>query len=248
MAGIVSITGGHGTHSSVTVYGNGTVVGGNGDDTVTITGKGYITIGDGKDVLTLGKGGQVSQTGAHGHDSIYTGATGSDTIFAQGTAIVSGPQGSFYEYGYATVSGGQLDIDYKDGVVTKTAVSGNQTLLGGLVPTELVGGSGNSFLNGGFGGPDTFIGGTGHTTMTGGDGSNLFEFLKQGSGGTTVITNFTYGQDQLYLEGKSLSYLQQNGDVSVSGGNTTITLDGGKTSIELQGVTSLRPWDVTTHK
>jgi len=97
-------------------------------------------------------------------------------------------------------------------------------------------------------GPDTFIGGSGMETMTGGANHNVFEFLASEAGGHHVITNFIGGQDQLYLEGYSLSYLQQHHDIRISGGNTYISLDGGKTTIELQGVTKLDSSDITKHK
>ena len=72
--------------------------------------------------------------------------------------------------------------------------------------------------------------------------------MKSAQGGQHVIQNFVSGQDQLYIEGHSLSWLQSHHDISTSGGNTYISIDGGKTTIELQGVTSLNPSDVTTHK
>ncbi|HWW19398.1 MAG TPA: hypothetical protein VNZ06_01220, partial [Steroidobacteraceae bacterium] len=82
----------------------------------------------------------------------------------------------------------------------------------------------------------------------GGAGANVFEFLADQHGGQHVITNFVSGQDKLYLEGYSLSYLQQHGEVSSHGGNTYISLDSGKTTIELKGVSSLHSSDITTHK
>jgi hypothetical protein len=82
----------------------------------------------------------------------------------------------------------------------------------------------------------------------GGSGQDLFEVDRTRQGGDHVIQNFVSGQDQLYLEGHSLAYLQHQGDISVSGGNTYISLDGGNTTIELVGVTSLKGTDITTHK
>jgi Ca2+-binding RTX toxin-like protein len=102
----------------------------------------------------------------------------------------------------------------------------------------MVGGKGN----------DTFVGGTGHETMFGGKGHDLFEFLKADQGGHALIKDFVSGQDKLYLEGHTLSYLEKHGDISTHGGNTFISLDGGKTTIELQGVTQLKASDVTTNK
>ena len=84
--------------------------------------------------------------------------------------------------------------------------------------------------------------------MRGGLGHDVFSFLASQHGGQHLITDFTHGQDQLYLEGKSLSYLQSHGDITHSGGNTFISLDGGQTTVELKGITSLTSSDVTTHK
>jgi Ca2+-binding RTX toxin-like protein len=118
------------------------------------------------------------------------------------------------------------------------------TLLGSAAPTEFVGGSGSTSMVGGKGG-DTFVGGTGHETMVGGAGKDLFEFFSADKGGHAVIKDFVSGQDHLYLEGHTLSYLEKQGDISSHGGNTYITLDGGKTTIELQGITSLKSSDIT---
>jgi Ca2+-binding RTX toxin-like protein len=264
VAGITSISGGSGTHQSVTVFGNGSVSAGNGNDTIAITGSGNITVGSGNDFLSIANGGLISQSGASGHDTINF-SSGNDTVYEQGTASVSGVLGLF---GSATVSGGELVVGAGTLPLAVTAVSGNVTMTGGLFPNEMIGGTGATTMRGGFSsdtfvggvgpnsstymqgglGPDTFIGGSGPETMVGGLSRNLFEFLPTAAGGKTVITNFVSGHDQLYLEGNSLSYLVSQGDVVTTGHNTTITLDGGKTTIELQGVTNLKISDVTTHK
>jgi Ca2+-binding RTX toxin-like protein len=186
--------------------------------------------------------GKVTETGASGHDTINLGF-GNDTVYAAGNAAIHG------EFGSASVSGGGVTFT-NSGYGTHTmgtAVSGNVTLIGGEYLNQFVGGSGSTVMKGGLG-PDTFVGGSGHDTMTGGTSSNLFEFLSTASGGQHVITNFVAGQDQLYLEGQSLSYLQSHNDISVSHGNTFISLDGGSTTIELKGFTGLTSSNVTIHK
>jgi len=120
---------------------------------------------------------------------------------------------------------------------------GHTVMIGGARSNEFIGGAGTTVMKGGTGN-DTFVGGSGYDTMTGGAGRNLFEFIQSAAGGQHVITNFVSGQDQLYLEGYSLSYLQSHHDITVSGGNTYISLDGGKTTVELQGITSLKGTDV----
>lgn len=227
----------------ITVFGKGSLIVGGGNDTIDITGRGHMTVGGGNDLLTLGGGGTINEFGYSGNDTITLGAA-NDTINVQGMATVAGAWGG---YGSATVSGGELDVSYKNSTLISHAVSGSQTLLGGSVPTEFVAGSGFTSMMGGSA-ADTFIGGTGIDTMTGGSGTNLFEFDNASKGGMTLITNFVSGQDTLYLDGHSLSYLQSKGDITSSGGNTFISLNHGNTTIELQGVTSLNSTDVTTHK
>jgi Ca2+-binding RTX toxin-like protein len=241
MPGVTSIAGGG--DQLVTVFGKGSVIVGGGNDTVNITGHGHMTVGGGNDWLTLGGGGSITELGWSGADTITLGA-GNDTINVQGMATISGAWG---QYGSATLSGGELDVSTHGSKIEAYAVSGSATLLGGILPTEFVAGSGFTSMMGGSA-ADTFIGGSGSDTMTGGTSTNVFEFDHASKGGATLITNFVSGEDTLYLEGHSLSFLQSKGDITSSGGNTFISLNGGHTTIELQGVTSLNSSDVTTHK
>jgi Ca2+-binding RTX toxin-like protein len=244
MAGTyVSIPGSH--NFDITVYGKGTVISGSGNDKIAITDKGKIVVGAGNDTLSLLKGGLISQLGAAGRDTIHIGS-GTSTIFEQGHATVAGLHHSD-AFGSATIFGGELKVTESHSVTQDIAVSGKMTLLGSAAPTEFVGGKGSTSMVGG-NGNDTFIGGTGHETMVGGKGHDLFEFLGADKGGHALIKDFVSGQDQLYLEGHTLSYLEKHGDISTHGGNTFISLDGGKTTIELQGVTHLKASDITTNK
>jgi Ca2+-binding RTX toxin-like protein len=228
----------------ITVFGKGTVIAGGGNDRIVIEGKNSkIVAGAGHDTLSLHAGGTISQLGSAGRDTIHIG-TGTTTIYEQGHATVTGPYtgGAF---GSATIFGGVLKVIESAGVNKDIAVSGKMTLVGSSAPTEFVGGTGSTSMVGGTG-KDTFIGGTGHETMVGGTGKDLFEFLSADKGGHAIIKDFVSGQDQLYLEGHSLSYLEKHGDISTHGGNTYISLDGGKTTIELQGFTGLKGTDITT--
>jgi len=288
MGTYVSISGGDA--ANVRIYGNGTVIAGNGNDSIRIDGSGAITVGAGNDHITLQGSGSIFQHGAGGHDTINLGH-GADTITEAGHATVYGAFGS------ATITGGTVEFlhqgkdgkiddgskhhkDHKDHKDKKNdngsskhndhdddrvqphhtqsgtashpfyeaiVSSGNATLVGGAHCTQFVGGTGNVVMQGGTGN-DTFVGGSGHTTMTGGTAHNVFEFTSDGKGGTDLVTNFVSGHDKLYLEGQSLKYLQSQGDVTVSHGNTYISLDGGKTIVELKGITNLNSNDVTTHK
>jgi Ca2+-binding RTX toxin-like protein len=257
----------------VTVYGRGTVIAGNGNDSIDITGKGRIIVGSGHDTLTLGDGGQIWQFGASGVDTISLGGKGA-TLYEQGQATVSGAfgqatiSGGVLDIGVHSGDGehhGDDDGRHHDGdherhhddahlsythaqsgsVYKEIAVSGHLTLQGGAANAEFVGGSGWTVMQGGTGN-DTFVGGSGHDTMIGGSGHDIFQFHEGQAGGQHVIQNFVSGQDQLYVEGHSLAYLQSQHDISTSGGNTFITIDGGKTTIELQGVTSLKASDITS--
>jgi len=249
------ITVGGGNHN-VNIYGNGTVIAGDGNDTIWVHENGVIVAGNGNDSITLGAGnitmgsgkdtigligdGSITQTGTSGHDTIALGL-GNDTLFETGQATVLGAFGS------ASIDGGIVSFVNSGSTHTETALSGNVTLIGGDFGTQFIGGNGTTLMEGGLG-PDTFVGGSGHDTMIGGHGHNVFEFLASEAGGQHVITNFVGGQDQLYLEGQSLSYLQAHHDITVSGGNTYISLDGGKTTLVLKGITHLTSSDITTNK
>jgi Ca2+-binding RTX toxin-like protein len=252
MAGtFVSVPGSH--NFDITVFGKGTVISGSGNDQIAITDRGKIVVGAGHDTLSLLKGGQISQFGAAGRDTIAIGP-GKTTIVEQGHATVSGAHGNG-AFGQATIFGGQLQVSQlhsgigkiSEDVTREVAVSGRMTLVGSSAATEFVGGTGSTSMVGGKG-DDTFIGGSGHETMVGGRGTDLFEFLKADQGGHALIKHFVSGHDQLYLEGRTLAYLEKHGDISTHGGNTFISLDGGKTTIELEGVTHLKASDITTNK
>jgi Ca2+-binding RTX toxin-like protein len=239
----ISVPGSH--KVDITVYGKGTVIAGGGNDKIAITDVGKIVVGAGRDTLSLYKGGTLSQLGGAGRDTIHIG-TGNTTIYEQGHATVTGPYSSG-AFGSATIFGGELKVTVSHGATTETAVSGKMTLLGSAAPTEFIGGHGSASLTSMVGGKgaDTFIGGAGHDTMTGGKGADLFEFTSAEKGGHHLITDFVSGQDQLYLEGHTLSYLEKHGDISAHGGNSYISLDGGKTTIELENVTHLKGSDIT---
>jgi len=250
MGTFVSIPGG--CDQNVHVYGNGTVIAGDGNDSIRIDGGyGAITVGAGNDHITLQGSGTIFQYGAGGHDTINLGH-GDDTITEAGHATVYGSfgsasiQGGTFEFLHDPGAHGSPDHGSHGSVNEFIAASGSATLLGGTHTAEFVGGTGSVVMQGGTGN-DTFVGGSGHTTMTGGSAHNLFQFTSDGKGGASVINNFVSGHDKLYLEGQSLSYLQSHGDVTVSQGNTFISLDGGKTIVELKGFTGLTSNDITTH-
>jgi Ca2+-binding RTX toxin-like protein len=254
MGSLVSISGG--AKTLVHIYGNGSVIAGNGNDTITIGGNGAMTVGAGNDQLALQGTGTIDQHNSGtmiGHDTINLGH-GNDTISEAGQATVYG------QFGSATIEGGKFEFvrgpegphagsagDPSHVLYQEIALTGSATLVGGDHSVQFVGGTGSVVMRGGTGN-DTFVGGSGHTTMTGGTGHNLFDFSTLTKSGTNIITNFVSGNDKLYLEGQTLSYLQSHGDISVNNGNTYISLDSGHVTVELKGFTHLTSQDITTHK
>jgi Ca2+-binding RTX toxin-like protein len=196
-----------------------------------------------------------------GHDTINLGL-GNDTIVQTGQATVG--SGSF---GSSSITGGTLgevQTTLQNAGTDVSGVTHGVGLYGGAVST-VIGGALDEIqtfaqntlkdtrtdLSGVFSGVKqdvaTITGGTGGDTLTGGAGKNVFEFLSSEAGGHHTITNFV-SQDQLYVNGYSLSYLAAQHDISVQGGNTFINIDGGKTSIELKGFTGLNSSEIVTHK
>lgn len=252
--------------ADITVFGNGTVSAGNGNDSINIMGTGQIIVGSGHDTLTLGQGGVITEHGTSGQDTINIGA-GNATVYEQGSATITGA------FGTATISGGVFEINqtgsaaqsggstsHSTGTSTShsagatshsagTSSAAEQQQVGGthLTPienamrAELMS-SASAYITGAAGNY-TFITGSSQETMIGGSGQNLFQILSDRTGNTHIINNFVSGQNQLYVEGHSLSYLQQHHDISTHGGNTYISLGGG-TSLELQGVTTLKASDI----
>lgn len=237
-----------GASQSVSVYGpNASVYAGAGNDTVFSHGtKAYVRLEGGTDKVNMYQGGTVTESGIHGHDTIYWASHHPLDVAVHGAATVYGTEGG-HGFTIASIAGGAADFTNTHGVLEEIAIKGKLTLIGGAGRTEFIGGSGGHTVMLGGTGSDTFVGGSGHDTMTGGKGHNLFEFLKSDAGGNHVITNFAAG-DKLYLEGHSLRYLENHHDISTKDGNTYIKLDDGKTTIELKGFTGLDSSDITHHK
>ena len=108
---------------------------------------------------------------------------------------------------------------------------GNDIIYGDAGNDVLKGGEGNDCLDGGHG-DDKLFGGPGADTMTGGSGDDIFvfNFLDGPAGGGLVdeITDFTPGEDLIYIEGvgdsPDVTYDPTTGIVSV-GGQPFIQLD-----------------------
>ncbi|OAM52791.1 hypothetical protein A7981_04940 [Methylovorus sp. MM2] len=92
-------------------------------------------------------------------------------------------------------------ITGNDGHNIILGLGGNDILYGGNGHDTLDGGIGNDVLNGGAD-DDKLIGGLGNDTLTGGNGSDIFLFNTALNATTNVdtITDFTSGEDHLYLD------------------------------------------------
>ena len=249
IGGNASINAGSG-NDTMHVVGDAKVKVGNGDNQMTVGGSATIAAGDGNNTISVSGAGNI-ETGS-GNDSVQVGSgrvtvgNGDDTVAAIGLATVTG------NFGTARLDGGSIEsymttVGSKE-VSTAVVLSGDVTMLGGCNDALFVGGGlgTNASMRGGSGN-DTFWGGQGNTTMSGGTRANYFEFFASAAGGQHVITNFVSGKNFLYLEGESLDQLQNDEQITVTGGNTIISLDSGQTTITLQGFTSpLKATDIKT--
>jgi Ca2+-binding RTX toxin-like protein len=227
---------------------------------------GSVTVGGGNHTIHV-HGNETISILAGGNDTIDANKPGAH-------AVVYGPGGPFGTYGSATITGGSLEVGSTGYTLQITASGGQATIQGGIYPEQMHGGTGSTTMLGGFGpdtffggagsslmqggfGPDSFVGGQGSDTMIAGFGNDTMVGGHKGAGGDVfaftggsfghdVVKNFISGQDQLYLDGHTLSYLESHHDITTKNGNTTIHL--GATTIELQGVTHLSSSDITTHK
>jgi hypothetical protein len=209
----------------VTVYGQGTVIAGNGNDSINISGgQGTIIVGSGHDTLTLNNGGTIQQFGSSGVDTINIGS-GSYTITEQGSATVTGAFGS------ATISGGGT-LSITDSAGTgQAASSGKVTVLGSTTRTEHINDKGWTFMHRGVS-SDTMVGASAHQMLSG--THNLLGSLRGEQLGQQVLRNFVSGQSQAHVEGHTLAWTPAQQDISHFGGHSLITMGG--TSIELHGL------------
>jgi Ca2+-binding RTX toxin-like protein len=230
MSTYVSISGGDA--ANVRIYGNGTVIAGNGNDSIRIDGAGAITVGAGNDHITLQGSGSIFQHGAGGHDTINLGH-GADTITEAGHATVYGAFGS------ATITGGTVEFlhqgkdgkvddgskhhdhhkdDHKDNKhdngVSKRGDNDDQDDRGqhhahseGSHPFyEAIVSSGNATLVGGSH-CTQFVGGSGNVVMQGGTGNDTFV---GGSGHTTMAGGTAHNLFEFTSDGKGGTDLVTN--------------------------------------
>lgn len=111
---------------------------------------------------------------------------------------------------------------------------GNDLITGFAGADRLRGDKGNDTISGGDG-DDRIRGDYGNDLLTGGAGHDRFQFSNQG--GSDMVTDFTHGDDVLYISAKGIASMADltigsagDGDAvisfSVNGHITEITLDG----------------------
>ncbi|WP_282096356.1 calcium-binding protein [Epibacterium ulvae] len=181
--------------------GNDTLIGANGDDTLDggededfiRGGNGTDDIDGGEEADNLGGGaGADDISGEEGNDTIF-GGVGDDTNLSGGDDddVVNGGSGDdtlLGDAGEDTLRGGDGDDD----------------LDGGADNDELRGGAGDDTVDGGAGNDQIFVS-LGDDNLTGGADDDTF--VLRDDSGTTTITDFGTGDDQLDVSGIGLADL-----------------------------------------
>lgn len=174
--------------------------------------------------------------GSNGNDTVYgnsannteKGNAGNDIMLGNlGNDVLLGNAGNDYLFGGS-------DNDYVFGGIGDDAVLGNagsDVVFGDDGNDYVFGGNGDDSLNSGAGN-DVLYGDPGNDTITGGAGNDVFIFTSLD--GTDVITDFTVGQDVLWLDhsifaslptGSLSSQSLVNGSAAVDG-NDYLVFDG----------------------
>ena len=254
MGAAITINGGYqvtlkNQNSTVAVYsdnGGNTIQGGDYNYNIDLQGpSANLILGNGNDTINAGDGNysiSLGDTAGGGQYNVTVNASNAlsnDTIFTTGVATLSS-NGSFglttYLAGNGTIAAG-IDLITSNNGVEASVQSGSATINATNLfgASTLIGASGN----------DVFAASKwSNETLTGGLGSDTFSF-EAATVRNDVITDFTQGSDQLYIEGMSWADLQ--GHFSAVGSNTVISLNDG-TQITLDGITNLTTNDITTVK
>jgi hypothetical protein len=115
------------------------------------------------------------------------------------------------------------------------SASHSTTMVGGAHHTNFVGHAHSMITHGGAA-SDSHTGGA---AIVHGTAAHLTAMFADHKVGADVIKNFVTGHDKLVLEGRALSYLHSNANVTMSHGNTSISLHGGDTTITLKGISHM---------
>jgi len=201
--------------------------GGDGDDVlINVSGDSHMSGGEGNDTI---KGGDALDTayGGAGNDLISTGF-GNDKVYAGG--------------GQDLVFGGMGDDILEAGVGKDVMFGGGgvDLLVGDGGRDRLFGGQGNDIINGG-GGIDIIRGGDGSDIMTGGTGADRFVFIGDGpdplqsfSNEFDIITDFTLGEDRIFLKG--LTTASGFGDLEIEAEGAGAVIFVGGREIQVNGI------------
>ncbi len=214
-SGAPLVYGGTGALSFSGGSGAATVVAGAGAATVFANAGGGQFWGGAGPMLFVGGSGVSTATGGSGSSTLFGGSSGHDLLVA-GT-------------GPSTVVGagsGAVIVGLGAGNDVLVAGTGNETLVGsaGGGPDIMFAGTGSDALFAGTGN-DTFVAAAGGAQMVGGAGHDVFSFTEGTAGGSTVIWNFTPGQDQVALFGYGTNAVANAlATATVASGSTTITL------------------------
>jgi len=129
-------------------------------------------------------------------------------------------------------SGGQGQL------IKLSAVSAVQNVRGTGRADEILGSTAANVLDGGDG-TDILDGGGGNDTLTGGAGSDLFVLSTQA--GTSTISDFTPGEDQLDMRAFHISSLSQ---LNIQAGSVVISTQDGAHRMVLEGLESPDDLDI----
>jgi Ca2+-binding RTX toxin-like protein len=231
-----------------------------GNNTVDVTGDDTVSIGKGNDTITVEQGGKANITGGSGKLYVLNNG-GNATVFAgAGSTTVDGASGGG-EYwggkgGNNSLTGGMLQTTLYGGGNGDTLTSGfkndllvagpgNETLLGsGAGNVTFRTGSGDDYVVAGAGN-DTIQDGSGNATLWGGGGKDSFVFKFGTAGGITEIKDFTFGTDNIVLQGYSNQHefsdaVKNHATIvpatGVTAGSITVTLSD-NTTIVFDGAT-----------
>ncbi|WP_199247234.1 SBBP repeat-containing protein [[Phormidium] sp. ETS-05] len=226
------IKGGDGNDLLIGLGGNDTIVGGTGGDRPD-SDNDIIAGNAGNDLLQGNQGNDTIQ-GDEGDDIIH-GGKDNDFLWGDfGSDTIMGDNGNDIIYGGLKYFN-RSDTDQGDVLY---GGSGNDVIFGNQGNDSISGGDGDDTLYGGqdddwlFGDDrdDILSGDKGNDTLTGGGGSDIFRVMA--GYGTDVITDFTDGEDKIWLAGgltfSQLSlFLSANGDTVISDGTESIAIIDG---------------------
>jgi Ca2+-binding RTX toxin-like protein len=186
---------------SVNLYGTG------GDDDLSVGGS-FLDDGTGVSVFAGDGNDRVLLVQGEGTQPIIDGGTGTDTLVIGSFGAPDATTISLAGSGQYQYFNGKASIENFENVDASGRTS-SQTL-------SLTGSSGANVLIGGAG-KDTLDGGAGSDTLTGGAGQDIFWFdTALGTGNVDTITDFSVGEDQIWLDRAIFSSIGSSASLSAS--------------------------------